>query len=141
MIIPEALDALAPVQVALYQRLAGDGELLALLGDEDRVYDDVPEDARFPYVTIGESLESPDNHHGGYGSDISATLHVWSRYAGFTEANTIAARIRRLLDHQPLQVTGQKVIAVRWEFAQALRDPDPAIRHVQIRFEIITEQE
>jgi hypothetical protein len=38
-------------------------------------------------------------------------------------------------------VVGRHHVVTRYEFAQTLRDPEPGIRHVVIRFRILTEQE
>ena len=48
------------VQQAIFDALTGAAALAALLGDGAAgVYDDVPENATFPYVTIGETFLSP----------------------------------------------------------------------------------
>lgn len=137
---PVALQDLGPLQQALYARMVGDAELVGLLG-APRVYDNVPENVVRPYITLGEAIEFPDNTHDQFGSEVTETLHVWSDYRGFAEGLAIAARLRALFDHQPLDVDGLAVVAVRWELTQTLRDPDPAVRHVSVRFEISTEQE
>lgn len=126
---------MAGIQTAIFERLAADDELGAA------VFDHVPEGAPYPYVVIGEAIETPNNWHGGHGRDTTVNLHVWSRQRGFSEANRIADRITQLLDHQPMTVPGHAVISVRHEFSQTLRDTDPEIRHVPIRFRITTEQE
>jgi hypothetical protein len=126
------------VQRAFYSRLAADTALGDLVAG---VHDEVPEPAEYPYVVVGEAIETPRNWHGGFGREVVETLHIWSRYRGFAEALNIATRITQLLDHQPLSLPGHRVISVRHEFLQTLRDPDPAIRHVPQRFRIVTEQE
>ncbi|MBA9002010.1 DUF3168 domain-containing protein [Thermomonospora cellulosilytica] len=127
---------LAPVQAAMYARLNGD----ALLAG--RVFDHVPEGQPKPYVLLGEAIELPDNHHGGFGRETVETLHIWSDQLGYSEGTQMAARIVALLDHQPLTIAGHHHIATRYEFAQTLTDPArPGLRHVVLRFRIITEQE
>lgn len=132
-----ARSPLAAIQRAIFQRLNADEELGA------DVYDQVPEGASMPYVVLGEATETPSNWHGGFGRNSTHTLHVWSSQATFDEANAIADRVVQLLDHQPmsLYVPEWVVIAVRFEFAQTLRDPHPPhARHVPVRFRINTEQ-
>ncbi|MCY0919604.1 MULTISPECIES: DUF3168 domain-containing protein [unclassified Streptomyces] len=135
-----ARSALEPVQAALYVRLSGDQTLGDLVTG---VFDHVPEADDLDYVTIGEATEIPDNHHGGFGREIVAALHVWTRARGHGPGLRIAARLVELLDHQPLTIAGHTHIATRHEFSQTLTDPDPPgdIRHVSMRFRIITEQE
>lgn len=129
--------ALGAVQTALYERLTGDADLMALLTG---VFDDVPEGTPEPYLVVGESIETPDNRHGNFGRQTVTTLHVWSRQRGFAEASAIADSVVRVLDHQPLSISGRRHIVTRFEFSQALRDPDPGLRHVPLRFRVVTEQ-
>lgn len=134
----ESASPLNPLQIALYERLTGDAELMGLVTG---VFDHAPEGQAQPYVTIGETLSTPDNAHGVFGRQVVATVHVWTRARGNAPGQAIAARIVALLDHRPLSVVGHRVVSVRCEFDQALRDPDPEIRHHVLRFRITTTQE
>ncbi|MGX1512237.1 DUF3168 domain-containing protein [Streptomyces collinus] len=128
-----------PVQSAVYARLRDDATLAGLVAG---VYDYVPEDVTYPYIVIGEATETPDNRHGGFGRQTVVTLHVWSRYQGYTQALRIGARVTALLDHQPLTLPGLDWIATRFEFSQTLTDPEPPgdIRHLVLRYRVVTEQ-
>lgn len=146
---PEALDTVQPVKVALYGVLTGDSTLIGMLAPHPRpgagkiggVYDGAPEGATYPYVDLGEAIETARNRHGGYGADVVVTLHVWSEQRGYKEGLDIVARLRRLLDHRPLTVEGHQVVSVRHEQTLTLRDPNPELRHLPVRFRITTEQE
>ncbi|WP_405710105.1 DUF3168 domain-containing protein [Streptomyces xanthophaeus] len=132
--------ALGPVQMALYGRLTSDEDLMALISG---VYDYVPETDPYPYVVIGEATEIPDNRHDGFGRETVASLHVWTRHRGHGPGMKIAARITELIDHQPLTVTGLHHVSTKFEFSQTLTDPEPPgdIRHIPMRFRIVTEKE
>lgn len=127
------------VQTALYTRLKGDSTLMGLVTG---VYDYVPETAVYPYIVIGEAIETPRNAHDRYGRQTVVTLHVWDQYKGFKRVLQIGARIQALLDHQPLTLTGLAHVATRYEFGQPLTDPEPPgdIRHLVLRYRIVTEQ-
>lgn len=127
-----------PIQTAVYTLLAADATLTTTLGAG--VYDEVPETASYPYVVVGEAYETPDNAHDRYGRRTSITLHVWSDHDGFSQAATIGSRVVELLDHTPLTVSGWAHIVTRFEFSQTLRDPDPNLRHMPIRFVVVTEE-
>ena len=132
-----AESAMRPVQAAVYARLTGDATLMALItGVFDFVLDD------YPYIVIGEATEVPDNRHGGFGRQTVITLHVWTQSEGHGPGLAIADRVTELLDHQPLTITGLDHIATRFEFSQTLTDPEPPgnIRHVVLRYRIVTEQ-
>lgn len=131
---------MADIQTAVYQLLT---DQQADLGAA--VYDYVPEgdQASWPYVTIGEAIETPANAHTFIGRDTTITLHVWSRYRGFAEVNAVANRVTALLDHRPGVLDlgpGQYVTSLRFEFGQTLRDEDPEVRHAVCRFRIRTAQ-
>ncbi|MFE6851827.1 DUF3168 domain-containing protein [Streptomyces sp. NPDC057674] len=127
------------VQTALYTRLKGDAPLMAMATG---VYDYVPETAVYPYIHLGEAIETPDNAHDRFGRQTVHTLHVWDQYKGFKRVLQIGARVQALLDHQPLTIPGLAHIATRYEFGQPLTDPEPPgdIRHLVLRYRIVTEQ-
>ncbi|WP_329615012.1 DUF3168 domain-containing protein [Streptomyces brevispora] len=128
-----------PLQGAVLAVLRGDSTLTALAPG---VYDYVPEKAAYPFVVIGEALETPVNAHDRFGRETVMTLHVWSQHRGHSQGLAIAARITALLDHQPLTVPGLAHVVTRFEFSQTLTDPEPPgdIRHVVLRYRVITEQ-
>ncbi|MCI4045133.1 DUF3168 domain-containing protein [Streptomyces sp. TRM75563] len=127
------------VQGAIWSLLSTDPELADMPA---AVYDYVPEDVPYPFVVIGEAIETPDNRHGGFGRETVPTLHVWDQYRGYARVLRIGDRITELLDHQPLTIPGQDWIATRFEFSQTLTDPEPPgnIRHLVLRYRIVTEQ-
>jgi hypothetical protein len=130
---------LLPIQQAIFDRLTGDSELMGLITG---VFDHVPEGTAHPYVTVGEVITTPDNRHGGFGRSVVATLHIWTRTRGHAQGLAIEDRIAQLLDHQPLTLVGHLTVEVRYEFSQTLIDPEPPgdIRHIPLRFRVVTEQ-
>ncbi|MFD9064184.1 DUF3168 domain-containing protein [Kitasatospora purpeofusca] len=130
---------MAPLQAAVHALLTGDAELS---GQITGVHDYVPEGTAYPYVVIGEAIETPNNRHRGLGRQTVLTLHVWSQYRGYGEALAIGARVMALLDHQPLTITGLTHVSTRYEMGQTLTDPEPPgdIRHLVHRYRITTEQ-
>lgn len=121
-----------PLQQAVYARLVGDTDLTAMCG----VYDEVPEGASYPQVTIGEVTEELDDTHDNQGLDVALVLHIWSTYAGYAECGRILAHLDRLLDRQPLAVVGFETVAIFREHHRMMRDPDPQIRHCPVRFRV-----
>jgi hypothetical protein len=69
------------------------------LTEEDAIpiYDDVPDAAVCPYITLGAFT----NKFGGSKdvdiSDVSLQIHIWSEYSGKTEVNTIANNVANVL--------------------------------------------
>lgn len=131
--------SLWPVQTAVRAKLKADATLTALITN---VYDYVPEAAAYPYIVIGEALETPALAHDRFGRHTVPTLHVWDQYQGFKRVLEIGARVNALLDHQPLTITGLAHVVTRFEFSQTLTDPDGDgdIRHLVLRYRVVTEQ-
>lgn len=128
------VDVLLPAQRALYNALTGN------LTPPTGVHDEVPDDATFPYVVIGEATATPDNAHDRFGHVATVTLHVWSSAHGYTEALGIVGELLALLDHQALTLDGLDSVVVRWQQTVTMRDPDRDLRHAIARFAISTEQ-
>lgn len=122
-----AADAL---QAAIYQALNGH------VGAA--VYDYVPPGTPYPYVVIGHLTEVPDDLHDREGSDVTATLHIWSDATGTKEVNDILAAMDAALHHRRLTVDGAHCWAVVREFTEVLRDQDVEtgrpLRHAVARY-------
>ena len=57
------------------------------------VYDNVPENVTKPWVTIGEATGIPDNWHGGFGWDITVTVHAGGQSAYARARYTLKAKM------------------------------------------------
>lgn len=110
------------------------------------VYDGPPEGAAYPYVTAGEHLSISDNDLTSYGREGTETVHVWTEARSNARGQEISDIIIGLLDHQVAALSDAladddfRCVSVRHEFDQALRDPDPQIRHHVVRFRVCTVQ-
>lgn len=134
-----------PVQAVIFATLSTDPTLSALING---VGDGPPEsaggdfaEADLPYVDLGDVLSMQDNAHGVFGREIVHTIHVWTRAHSTLPGYTIAARVAELLDHQQRALNEtieapHRVVSIRLEYVQALRDPRPDIRHHVMRFRI-----
>lgn len=126
------------VQTAIYDKLTADATLTGIVSG---IFDQVPEDVPYPYVAIGDATEVPEDAHDRQGLAVTVTLHIWSRYRGYAEAAAILKEVDRILDRKPLTVDGFHTVTVAHEFHQSLRDPDPQIRHIPVRYRIRLEEE
>jgi hypothetical protein len=133
-------DPLNAVQAAFFTTAKADVTLMGLL--PGGVWDEPPEKETRDYLVLGDHLSLPDNTHDKYGREITQTFHVWTKSRGTLRGGAIAKRWNALFDHQQdaLEVPGHKIVIVRNEFQQALRDPDPQWRQTLIRYRIHTEQ-
>jgi uncharacterized protein DUF3168 len=133
-------DPLNAVQAAFFAAARADSALMALL--PGGVYDEAPESENRDYLMLGDHLSLPDHTHDKYGREITQTFHIWTKARGTKRGAAIAHRWNALFDHQngSLSVPGHRIVLIRNEFQQALRDPDPEWRQTLMRFRINTEQ-
>lgn len=129
--------ALRPVQLAITGQLRGHAPFIARVTG---VLDHVPEAQAFPYVVVGEFTEAPFHTFGRDGSEITATLHIWSQYRGWKECTEILALMNGVLDNTELEVEGYQVVSVRAEESQTIRDSDGKTRHLVARYRFILQE-
>lgn len=128
------------LQKSIHARLSTDAGVLASLGGA-RIYDDVPRGAAFPYVTFGQSTLRDWSTGSEDGHEHILTLHVWSRAKGERETHLIMAAMREALHEAPLAVTGHRLVNLRHEFSDAMRDADGETYHGILRYRAVTEPE
>ena len=75
---------LSSYQGAIYEKLTSLGY---------SVYDEVPENAKFPYIVIGDIEFQEAQGHFGDVLDISLNLLIWSIWEGKKEVNDISSNI------------------------------------------------
>ncbi|WP_234329759.1 DUF3168 domain-containing protein [Streptomyces viridochromogenes] len=119
--------------MAIYQKLTASSALMALATG---VFDEVPEDQAFPYVSFGSIVETKDDTHDRQGLFVTVVIHVWSKYPGNREAADIFSALDAALDRQPLAVAGFKDVSIWHEQHETLRDPDPSIRHINAQYRV-----
>jgi hypothetical protein len=118
-------------------RLKADATLSAIIGT--RVYDAPPAGPTFPYVTLGEEQTIPDRGQGYEGSDVSLTLHTWSKATGYPQTKQMIEAVRASLTNAPLTLSGHRLVSLEFEESRVLRDTDPTITHGVVTFLARTE--
>lgn len=88
---------LISLQTALYQMLTQ--------YQTTPVYDDVPEDAVLPYITLGSFTCKPNGAKLTDISDVTIQIHIWSGYSGKSEVNEIANDIITVLQSVPIDLS------------------------------------
>lgn len=101
------------------------------------VFDDVPQNASYPYIALGEETAVDFSVKDIQGGDFTVNIHVWSQYKGSKETKQIMDKIHDLLHNINLSVTGFNLINLRFEFSDIMRDPDGITRHGVMRFRAI----
>lgn len=99
------------LQQSLYQTLSGDSSLNTMISG---VFDHVPQESAYPFVTIGECAVRDFSNALKQGTENRISLHIYSRAPGRKEASQIMERIVILLQNATLSVFGQQLISCRF---------------------------
>jgi len=98
---------------AIHDKLAGDGPLVAMLGEYQGApaiftTDPAPGDTPLPFiVTAGEVSQSPDDTKNSRGRALVRDVRCYAAADGSTVLiEAIAERVRALLHRQPLTIHG-----------------------------------
>lgn len=95
----------------------------------DRVYDTVPDDAGFPYTSLGDGQVIPVDEDCGDPSETYLDIHVWTRDVGYPQTKRIAGAYRDRLHHGDLTIIGHTVDLIEVRSVNYVRDPDGITRH------------
>jgi len=125
--------AAAELQKSIFGALTGEAGLLAALGGP-RIYDHVPTNVAFPYVTFGRTSVFDWSTSTESGTEHLFTLHVWSKAKGKDEVHALMERIRERLHDGQLVIDGFDLVNLRLEFVEARFNDDLAVYHGMLRF-------
>ncbi|WP_186383979.1 DUF3168 domain-containing protein [Methylobacterium dankookense] len=102
-------------------RLKADADVTVIVGG--RVFDAVPAEAAFPYVSLGEDQVLPDGADCYDGEDVRSTLYLWSRAVGYPEIKRLAAAVEAAIDDD-MAVPGYRIVSIAVTDTRFLRDAD-----------------
>lgn len=136
-----------PLTEALYDRLAGDGTLTALLAAYDGraaifTIDPAPGDAALPYlVAAGSVVDSAFDTKDRRGRQIWRDVRCYAEADGSARViETIAERVRALLHRQPLEVEGFGVFLAECSGPVSRDEEDAYGRVVTVRMIMMMEE-
>lgn len=130
--------ASAALRAAIHDALVANTSLVSVLGGA-RIYDEPPQAATFPYVTLGETRINDFSAGGEPIEEHQLTLHAWSRQGGHREAHLIAGALLQALDDAPLALTDHVLVNLRFAVADVRREADGRTYHALVRFRAVTE--
>lgn len=116
-------------QKTIFTILSGDPTLAGLLGAGQRIFDNVPENQAYPYVTMQLKpwANRANTTWDGWEGDL--TLNVWCRASGDLQVQTIQKRIDELLNNVDPCIDGWSVVSLRRTVLDILQDPDGVTLH------------
>jgi hypothetical protein len=123
----------AALQTAVYQRLAADADLVALVGTD--IFDAVPAGA-LPslYVVLGSEDARDASDKTGGGALHQFTITVVTESAGFARAKAAAAAVSDALVDAPLSLSRGSLVSLNFYKAKAARVGSGAVRQINLIF-------
>lgn len=121
------------LQAAVYQRLAADTALAALVGPA--IYDALPPGILPPlYVVIGPEVVRDRSDMTGNGAEHDFTVSVVTEAAGFASAKAAAAAVSDALIDAPLTLSRGHLVGLAFWRAQAARVGAGDQRQINLTF-------
>jgi hypothetical protein len=128
------------LQGAIVARLKADPAVTALVAG--RVYDSVPQNAAFPYITIGPVDSVGFDPDCITGLEIAQQIDCWSRAVGFPECKKITDAVRAALHDREadMPLASNAMAFFEHRTTRIVRDPDGLSSHGILGFEASIER-
>jgi hypothetical protein len=138
-VIAPTHSAILEHQIAIVARLSADS---TLMGEVSGIFDSggVPEFQAYPFLVMGEHIETPWPVFRSVGRNLLLLIHIWSQQPAFDEALLILDDLIRLLDEKPLgTLTNFSNSKLTYEMGVQQNDPDDStIRHMPVHFRALS---
>lgn len=123
----------AALQTAVYQHLAADAGVVALVGAD--IYDKVPVGAvPATYVALGPEIVTDQSDKSGDGALHEFTISVVTELEGFSSAKAVAVAVNDALNDASLSLARGRLVYLHFERAEAKRTEGAASRRIDLRF-------
>ncbi|MBZ0215979.1 MAG: DUF3168 domain-containing protein [Fimbriimonadaceae bacterium] len=132
------MNAQSALQKGVFETLTASVALTGLLGGA-HVYDHVPRQTMFPYVTLGTVICGDWSTGTEAGDEHFMTVHVWSRAGGYKEAQDIVGAVGDALHDAAIGLTGHTLINLRFQSSEIRRERDGETLHGIMRYRAVTE--
>lgn len=106
-----------------------------------RIYDNLPEQAAFPYVVMGEVSGRDWSDKFTPGQIVFSTIHIWSQYPGRKEAAEIQDQVLQALTSASLDLgPGFCAVFNGLDMSEIIIDIDGTTRHGIVRIRYLIEE-
>lgn len=122
---------------AVVAALKADNAVTAFVAD--RVFDRVPADAVFPYLSLGSTWEIEDDAECIDAVDVGLRVDVWSRTVTSAEVRRIADAVRRVLHRAEFDLPENALAMIEHQRTDTLRDADGLTLHSILEFSATVE--
>lgn len=124
-------------QKALYDQLKADSTFMNLIGD--RLYDEPNTNETYPFVIVGDTIETSDNtlYYNGYDTSINFTIKTKPAGLGFYPAKQILEEMNRILNMKKFAMDSLTMIICK--FDNMVTDRDGDIRSILVRYQVLSD--
>lgn len=122
------------LQIAMVTALRASADLISLIGDAKRVYQDVPDKPKFPYVTVGFGTKTDNSNQCMNAVQAFPLVHIWSRAPQSREAKMMEAAAWVALHNVELPLTENRCFSIIFQRSDLVPDPDGVTRHIAMTF-------
>jgi len=127
------------LQEAIYAFLEAD---VFFLQHHCAIYDEVPENAAFPFLVLSDGMETPQDVFSEKGRLTIFNVHIWSMAKGTEELEVIFDHVDQLLHYNSAlpAMPGYALIYGKRDTMTAMRDSDGLTRHLVARYVFLSEE-
>lgn len=125
------------LQEAIVAALKAAAPVAALVGQ--RIFDQVPANTPFPYITYGADDVIQDDADCITAYEVSVQIDVWSRVKGQPEMKRIAEAVRETLHDADLTLDNHALVLIEHERTRYLDDPDGQTKHGALTFKALVD--
>ena len=123
------------LQACITRTLKNNSGVQAVVGQ--RVYDEVPSNPTFPYISLGDNQVLPDKADCIDGTEVFWQIDGWARDPTYPMTKSISKAVVAALDDQTLTISGYTAVVAEINRIDYLHDPDGITRHVAINFRFL----
>ncbi|MEO9341127.1 DUF3168 domain-containing protein [Mesorhizobium sp. SB112] len=132
------MSAAADLQKAIFDCMETDEALIAALGGS-RIFDHVPVNAQFPYISFGRTSMYDWSTSTEHGSEQFFTLHIWSKDKGKRQALDILELAKSRLETAALEPAAHHLVNLIFDFAEVRQNEDLSLYHGLLRYRAVLE--
>lgn len=122
-------DPSVAIQRAVYKALTGSTALVAALGTAPGVFDRPPQEAKLPWILIGQDDIRDDSADDLDGAEVTVTVHIYAD-GNLSKVKGIARQVLALLATTlDLSADAQRCVTALVESVRHLDDPDGETWH------------
>lgn len=125
------------LQTAVHTALTDDATLMGMV---EGVFDHVPENTGYPYVTIGNMRVSDMSAQGVTLLRAELAISIYSRARGRKEASYIMSELHRLLQDMSAPVDGYALLSLRHVASEITLERDGLTYQGRMRFEAVLQE-